>query len=137
MPLDDDARRELDAIRSELREELDELRRSRTAGAGDSAAATREARADLEDVLRREGYRMSRRELDELVRARDEAALEAKLEAMLDAREAARAAAEEEAEEEAEDGDGGKEKEKRKTKTGAGKKTDGGGADDDEEEEWK
>lgn len=127
MPLDEEARRELDAVRAELADALEELRRRPSA---DSSGAVREAKLDLDDALRREGYRLSRRELDELVRARDDAALEAKLAAMLDAREAAAREAAEQEEEEEEEEDGGEP---------AGKKTKrkkSGDGDGDEEKEW-
>jgi predicted ABC-class ATPase len=132
MALDDETRRELE----ELRNEIADLRRSRATSRPDTTGLGQTlARADLDEVLRENGYRLNRRELDDLVKSRDDAALESKLEALLTAREAAAAAAEEEEEEEEELDENGKPKPKPAAKKPAAKKTPA--PEDDEEAEWK
>jgi Mg-chelatase subunit ChlI len=130
MPIDDETRRELEAIRAEMR---DELRAATSSRERDHVRG--ETRVDLEDVLRSEGYRLSRRELDELMSARDDARLEAKLDAMLEER--ARVAAEDEEEEDGDGDDDDAKKKKPPTKKTTAKTTAGAKSDDDEEEEWK
>ena len=67
--MDDDVREALD----ELRDEMRTLGKARTPAARASAREdVREAREDLDDVLRREGYHLSRREIDSFVAERDE-----------------------------------------------------------------
>lgn len=125
--MDDDVRQALDEMRQEMRE----LARARTPAQRSSARDdVREAREDLEDVLRREGYQISRRQLDELLEQEDERKFNARMEKFL----ADRAAADE-ADEDDQDDDGeganGKPKPKRKPKPKAGATVV-----DEEAEEW-
>lgn len=130
MPLDDDVKRELDSIRAEMR---DELRAARTPRERESVRA--EAREDLEDVLRREGYRLSRRELDEIMSKRDEDRIAAAVDRRLAELEAEREAAEED--DDAGDDDGEKKKKPpAKKPAAAGAKKPAGGGDGETEEEW-
>ncbi len=79
--MDDDVREAIEQLRGELKD----LGRARTPNERrESQAGVRDAREDLEDVLRREGYRISRRDLDRLVE--DEAESEAEAEARREAR---------------------------------------------------
>jgi hypothetical protein len=136
MAIDDETKRELDAIRSEFRDGLDDLKRAGTTREREHARGEiAGAREDLEDVLRREGYRLSRRELDAMIDARDEERFTARLDAALEARAAA------EAEEGEEDGDGDGDDPKKKKPPAGRKRTPAkkpaGSADDGEtEEEW-
>ena len=63
--MDDDVKEALDELRKELRE-------ARRSPSPQRDRDVREAREDLDDVLRREGYRLSRRELDQLVDEQNE-----------------------------------------------------------------
>ncbi len=123
-----------DAI-EQLRGELKDLGRARTPNERrESERGVQDAREDLEDVLRREGYRINRRDLDRLVDADDERKFNDRLDKAL----AARAAADAEEEEEEElDADGNPVKPKAKAKPKPKPKPAGAtGAKPDEEEEW-
>ena len=121
MPLDPEVQDELDAIRRELR---DELRSARTPR--EREAVRGEARADLEEVLRDNGYRLTRRELDEIIAQREDDRVNAAVERALAARDAAAAEEEEEEGEENEDGTPAKKPARKKPAAAKG----------DEEEEW-
>jgi hypothetical protein len=85
--MDDDVKQALDDLRGELKD----LARTR-AGTSERRTAERDAaaaREDLEDVLRREGYRLSRRELDRLVDEEEERRFNARLDKALADRAAA------------------------------------------------
>src|SRR5581483_11545386 len=98
MPLDEEARREIEGMLSEMR---DELRSARTPR--EREAVRTETRADLEDVLRENGYRLSRRELDEIMRKRDDE----RIAAAVDRRLAELAAENEEEDDDGDDDDDG------------------------------
>ena len=113
----------------ELRAEMKDLARARTPSQRQSAERdVRDAREDLEDVLRREGYRLSRRELDAMIDEREERRFNERLDKAL----AARAAADEDdsgdGEEELDEDGKPKAKAKAKPKPKPAAKT--------EEEEW-
>lgn len=108
--MDDDVKQALEDLRGELKD----LARTR-AGTSERRTAERDvasAREDLEDVLRREGYRLSRRELDRLVDEEEERRFNARLDKAL----ADRAAADDEEEDEEELDEDGKPKPKPKGK---------------------
>lgn len=96
--MDPDVQEALDEFRRELRT-LAGARtpRERTAARED----VDDAREDLEDVLRRHGYKLSRRDLDELVEGRDKARFRAWFEEL----EQERAAAARQDDDEDEDGE--------------------------------
>lgn len=120
--MDDDVKAAFD----ELRAEMKDLARARTPAQRQSAERdVRDAREDLEDVLRREGYRLSRRDLDAMIDEREERRFNERLDRALAAREAAEAGEEEEEE----TGEDGKPKAKAKPKPKPGAKPN-------EEEEW-
>ncbi len=82
--MDDDVKQAIDELRAELREAA----RARTPAARrDASVDVREAREDLEDLLRREGYRLSRRELDALIDEREERRFNERLDRALKERE--------------------------------------------------
>lgn len=125
--MDDDVKQALDDLRADLKE----LGRTR-AGSGErrrAEADVRESREDLEDVLRREGYRLSRRELDRLVDEDEDRRFNERLDRRLAELKAAEEDDGDEDDEEVE-GEDGKPKPKRKP---AAKKTEPA---KDEEEEW-
>lgn len=128
MPIDPEVQAELDRIGAELRAEL---RTARTAG--DRADVRGDAVADLDDVLRANGYRLTRRELDALVASQEEERINAAVERALAARDAA--AAESDDDEEDDDADG--DKDKKKPAAGNKKPADDKKPGDDEDEEWK
>jgi hypothetical protein len=100
--MDDDVKQALDDLRGELKD----LARTR-AGTSERRTAERDAaaaREDLEDVLRREGYRLSRRELDRLVDEEEERRFNARLDKALADRAAVGDEDEDEEEELDEDG---------------------------------
>lgn len=120
--MDDDVKEAFDELRAEMREAA----RARPADRASSERHVREARADLEDVLRENGYRLSRRELDAMIDEREERRFNERLDKAL----AARAAAEQQEEEEEEEvGEDGKPKAKAKQKAKPAAKPS-------EEEEW-
>ncbi len=122
--MDDDVKQAIE----ELREEIRTATKARTPAQRSSAASdVRDARESLEDVLRREGYRLSQRDLDRLVDADDERRFNERLDKAL----ADRAAREEGEEDEDEDADSDKAKPKAKRKPAAA-----AAAKSDEEEEW-
>src|SRR5581483_10839979 len=133
MPLDEEARREIEGMLSEMR---DELRSARTPR--EREAVRSETRADLEDVLRENGYRLSRRELDEIMRKRDDDRIAAAVDRRL-AELAADAEAEDDGEEGDDDGDDDGSEEKPKPKSRAKPKPKpkaGTTAAEGGEEEW-
>lgn len=119
--MDDDVKEAFDELRAEMREAA----RARPADRASSERHIREARADLEDVLRENGYRLSRRELDAMIDEREERRFNERLDKALAARAAAEAE-EEEGEEEGDEGEAGKKKQAAKKKPAAAT----------EEEEW-
>lgn len=121
--MDDDVKEAFDELRAEMREAA-RARTTSERSAGDRHV--REARADLEDVLRENGYRLSRRDLDAMIDEREERRFNERLDKALAARAEAEAEEGEEGEEEGEDG-----KPKAKAKPKA-KPT----AKPSEEEEW-
>ena len=125
--MDDDVKAAFD----ELRAEIKDASRARTPSVQrEGDRHVREAREDLEDVLRREGYRLSRRELDRLVDEDEDRRFNERLDKAL----AARVAAESEEEEEELDADGNPTgKKKPAAKKPATKKP---AAAKPEEEEW-
>lgn len=126
--MDDEIRQALDELRAELR---DELRSSRTPT--ERSSAREHAREDLEDVLRREGYRLSRRQLDRMIEEDDERRFNARLDKALADRAAAEAEAEGDDEQEA---DGVDEEGKPKAKAKAKLRKVAGGKDEEDEGEW-
>src|SRR6202451_3885799 len=104
--MDDD----VTAAIEELQDQVGKLAKARTPAARTTAREdVSDARDDLEDVLRREGYRLSRRDLDAILEEREGRKFNERLERALKARE-------EEADEEAEIDDDGKPKPKPKAK---------------------
>lgn len=81
--MDDDVREALD----ELREENARLKRALESGSRRDQTRAREevasAREDLEDVLRREGYRFSRKDLDRIAQEMDDKRLDDRVEQKL------------------------------------------------------
>ncbi len=132
MPLDPEVQEALEDLRRELRDRG----RAAPADRGGHDRDVLHAREDLDEVLRREGYRLSRRELDELVQARDNARLDERLNRLLDERLAAAATDEDdEGDDEGDDDGDGKSKRKPKAKAKPGDKTPPAGTKD-EGEEW-
>jgi hypothetical protein len=130
MPLDAEVKAELDSIRREL---FDELRSARTPR--EREAVRSEAAADLDDVLRANGYRLSRRELDEIMAQRDDDRIAAAVDRRLAAiREAERDAADDDESDESDESDDAGEKKKPAAKKPAAKKPAADGQT--EEEEW-
>lgn len=142
--MEDDVREALEELRSELADQ----RRARTPAAQREArSGVAEAREDLEEVLRREGYHLSRRELDAMLEQRDEAKFRARMDRYLDEL----AAGEEEAGEEDDDAGEGGEKPKgekpkgsssssRRSRAAAAVRGAAGGGDGkpgEEDDEWQ
>lgn len=127
MPLDPEVQAAIDNVGRELREELRTARSPR-----DRDDARGDAVADLDDVLRANGYRLTRRELDALVAAQEEERITAAVERALAARDAA--AGDEDEDEDDDDDDGGEDGDKPKPKAKPKAKTADG---DDDEAEWK
>lgn len=125
MPIDPEVQAAIDKIGTELRSEL---RTARTAS--DRADVRGDAVADLDDVLRANGYRLTRRQLDELVDSQEQARIDAAVEKALAARDAAATTddddAADDADDDADDGDKPKPKPKPTDKPA-----------DDDDAEWK
>lgn len=123
--MDDDVKEALDELRQELR-------KAQRAPSPQRERDVREAQEDLDDVLRRHGYRLSRRELDAILNERDERRQRDLFERWYEERTAAEQEDGEDGEENEEEGDGeGKTKAKLKQRN-AKKET----KTEDEEEEW-
>ncbi len=126
MPLDPEVQEALEDLRRELRDRG----RAAPADRGRHDRDVSHAREDLDEVLRREGYRLTRRELDELVESRDNARMDERLNRLLDERLAATAPGE------GDEGDGDADEDgKSKPKPKPGDKTPPAGAKD-EGQEW-
>ncbi len=124
--MDDDVKAAFDDLRGELKE----LARARTpATKREAERDVRDAREDLEDVLRREGYRLSRRELDAMIDEREERRFNERLDKRL-----AELAEGEEGEGEEGEGDEGEGEEGKPAKKKAAAKKPA--AVKDEEDEW-
>ena len=122
--MDDDVKTAFDELRAEMR---DAARARTPAARTEGDRHVREAREDLEDVLRREGYRLTRRELDRLVEEDEDRRFNDRLDKALAARAAAEAD-EDDDEDELDDEGNPKAKKKTAAKKPAAKPT--------EEEEW-
>lgn len=81
--MDDDVKAAIDELRADIKE-ASRARTPRERSEGERNV--RESREDLEDVLRREGYRLSRRELDAMIDEREERLFNERLDKALAAR---------------------------------------------------
>jgi hypothetical protein len=126
--MEDDVREAIDELRDLVRQGLQARTPERRQEARNDV---REAREDLETVLRREGYSFSRKELDALTKERDYQAFRTNFDRMMD-----EVGRDDDDDDQGDDDDAAAKAKPKTRRKPAGKPASGKPADDDDDEEW-